>query len=301
MNTRCLVPVCDLKACKRGYCNKHYIRLRRHGDPCFQRHNDKCMVPDCERKYSAVGYCKMHYIRHYKNGTTDKKSLRKYDVDDEFFSKESESVFYWAGFLAADGCVQRSKNIKWNTKYISLCLAKKDHNHLQKYKDCIGATNPIKKRCNNKKYERMDLVITSNQIFEDLGKLFNIIPNKTLTYTFPIWIINHPMVHHFIRGYFDGDGTVRIDNEKTMHYGILGTESFLMTVGTILNRNGIITKSIPRKRKNANVFDFRIGGNTKAKKITAFLYKDASIYLDRKRDIAIKASELGKSKPTLHS
>jgi hypothetical protein len=32
--TTCAVPTCDTRHYCKGYCNRHYLRFRAHGDPC---------------------------------------------------------------------------------------------------------------------------------------------------------------------------------------------------------------------------------------------------------------------------
>jgi hypothetical protein len=52
--------------------------------------------------------------------------------------------------------------------------------------------------------EKSELAITSRKMCADLLR-FNITERKTFTYTFPEWLKTHPLKHHFIRGYNDGD------------------------------------------------------------------------------------------------
>lgn len=54
--------------------------------------------------------------------------------------------------------------------------------------------------------------LTSDNMFVDLCK-HGCVPNKSLILTFPRTIPDN-LIHHFIRGYFDGDGSVFILNKK---------------------------------------------------------------------------------------
>lgn len=71
---KCTVAECDLPEVARGYCQKHYKRWRRYGDPNFrvrvQRYNDEpCKHPaGCKRTARKDGWCKMHYERVAKYG-----------------------------------------------------------------------------------------------------------------------------------------------------------------------------------------------------------------------------------------
>ena len=58
-----------------------------------------------------------------KNGISVNKRIR-YSFNERFFSEDSEASFYWAGFIAADGCLYK--------KTLSIGLSSKDKCHLQK-------------------------------------------------------------------------------------------------------------------------------------------------------------------------
>ena len=67
---------------------------------------------------------------------------------------------------------------------------------------------------NNKLYPANRINIVSKQLKKDLIQA-GCTCTKSLTLTFPSEnIIPKHLQHHFIRGYFDGDGSVFISNEK---------------------------------------------------------------------------------------
>jgi hypothetical protein len=208
--------------------------------------------------------------------------------NDDFFTQETETTFYWAGFIAADGCVKKDK--RYNGSYkLAIQLAINDILHLEKFKNDINFEGKMYYR--TKKYKKyndshqVSIEITSKKIFDDLAK-FNIIPNKTKIYTFPEWLINHPFVHHFMRGYFDGDGSIYMNSSsKQLNITLCGTKKFLLIYRNILEQKCSLNyrnKDIPQRR---NIGILTYGGNNKVPNIMSFLYKDATIYLERKKDI----------------
>lgn len=221
-----------------------------------------------------------------------KKSHSKYLVNHNIFQEESERAFYLAGFIAADGCIRISKtNRSYN--YINhrlvISLSKNDKKHLLLIKELLGSTNPVcdylvKNSKRNKKWNDVwesKLSITSKQIVSDLEK-FNIKPRKSLTFIFPKWLEKHPLVNHFMRGYFDGDGSFYINSELSydrLCCSIRGTENFLRAFKRVLEKNcGFRGGNMDTSSRAAQL---RFKGEIPIK-IKNFLYQNATIYLDRK-------------------
>jgi len=222
--------------------------------------------------------------------------LKRYSVDELFFDNETEASFYWAGFIAADGCVKYRKVRNSDVYELQIGLAIKDLDHLKKFKKDIDSTAPIhqyiiKNSKRNPKWndcETCQITIVSKYIFESLAK-FNIVSRKSLIYTFPDWIINHQLANHFMRGYFDGDGSfykqLGKDRKAIQTYFCLrGTTEFLETYRSLLESNCDIVHRESPIRVNNGIGALEYGGNTVLSKIARFLYKDATIYLDRKRE-----------------
>lgn len=63
----CLVAGCTGIDYRRGYCTRHYERLKRYGDPLIekrQRNNDPpehCTVDGCQAPHHGKGLCRRHY------------------------------------------------------------------------------------------------------------------------------------------------------------------------------------------------------------------------------------------------
>jgi hypothetical protein len=59
---------------KESLCQKHYSRLRRHGDPEAWKkpRRPECSVNGCAGRAAGHGLCDMHYRRQRRYGTTDR-------------------------------------------------------------------------------------------------------------------------------------------------------------------------------------------------------------------------------------
>lgn len=223
----------------------------------------------------------------------------KYFYDEDFFTRENEASFYWAGFIAADGCAFKAK--AGDVKCLVLSLAEKDLNHLLQFKKDINFEGNLHKSItkhsiNNPKWHdsiKYTVCINSTKIFESLSK-FNIIPRKTKIYTFPEWLIKHPLVNHFMRGYNDGDGSFYCNKSRDrINFELRGTKEFLDVYLSILesqfdipSRNTVTTPDSTSKIK--------ISSKYYVPQIVDFLYKDATVFLERKREIAMRAKTVNK-------
>ena len=218
------------------------------------------------------------------NGITIRTSVEtstKYKAVSTFFSTiDSEEKAYWLGFMYADGYVT-------GTKIIGCKLSIKDENHLIKLRNTLSPTKPLyydetsQGFGNNTK--SVALIITNISLFNDLVNK-GCIQNKSKLLTFPSKsIVPKELIHHFIRGYFDGDGSVtagiNLKGHKRILMGIVGTQSFLSEVRKTLSLED--TKYL-YKYNNKDIHELKIGGTNVVKTIYNFLYRDATVFLERK-------------------
>src|ERR1700686_2382153 len=75
-------------------------------------------------------YCKKYNIK------PSLPKRRKYFVNDIFFHTATEKSFYWAGFIAADGCIVKDHSDVGNALVIE--LSKKDQTLLETFVNDIG-------------------------------------------------------------------------------------------------------------------------------------------------------------------
>lgn len=66
----CLVDGCDVPAKGYGYCNKHYQRWRKYGDPTklIRIFRAICSVEGCNKPHASRGFCGMHLTRLVRHG-----------------------------------------------------------------------------------------------------------------------------------------------------------------------------------------------------------------------------------------
>lgn len=222
-------------------------------------------------------------------------SVKKYKED--FFEViNTEEKAYWLGFLYADGYNYFHSNAPKG--YTALNISIKDLEHLKKfgiattynYEDSMiyyrtiidpfgyDLNLPIEKK---RKFNICTYRINCKKIREDLVKQ-GCIQNKSLILEFPTTEqVPVELQHHFIRGYFDGDG-YSVKTEKTKSIGLIGTKNFLTSIDLIF-RAEIENYGKECISKRGNYYNLKKGGRKITKKISDWLYKDATIYLERKK------------------
>lgn len=166
-----------------------------------------------EKNIGKLTYNEMGYVLHRSYSSIQSKirflpfqrKIKKHLINSDFFKVWSPEMAYVVGFIAADG------NICKSGRSTVLHIACDNVDVIEKIKLTLNYEGPIytKKRSNGKTSH--SLRICDYVIFQDLQKL-NITERKSLTLMPPK--IPRNLVNHFIRGYFDGDGSVSIRSRK---------------------------------------------------------------------------------------
>lgn len=216
-----------------------------------------------------------------KNSVQNGKAKRFKEVDESIFEIiDTEEKAYWLGFLYADGYV--------NDKQVELALKAEDIEHIKKFKAFMKSEHKISYKSSTDSYR---ITICSSKIASDLSRL-GCIQAKSLVLTFPNkeQVPEH-LIHHFMRGYFDGDGCIAY-GQGQYRLSILGTDKFLDKYEDYIL--SILDRTNRNKRKlNGQASSIQYAGTKQVNKIYNFLYKDATIYLERKYNKFLKNAVLG--------
>ena len=231
------------------------------------------------------------------NVRSNKENSRKYNINHDYFNNiNTEEKAYWLGFLYADGYVIS----KDNSRYVGIAISSIDYNHLVKFNNDTNSTYPIHTYIqtsgysNNSEYCRV--VVTSDNMYNDLIN-HGVVEHKSNVLKPPQ--LDHNLIKHFIRGYFDGDGSVwsclnKKQNIPTYSISFLGTDEMLLYIMEYLLENRLISRKYKlNKRKDFHtVSDFKFGGNQLGYKTLNHLYEDSSVYLDRKYNKYLELKQL---------
>ena len=204
------------------------------------------------------------------------QNQRKYPVKDEYFDTENDRMAYVLGFLAADGTVRK------NTNEIKIGLSSTDKEFLEILSNELGG-RPISTYTTSEGFECSTLEFTSKHIKEKIAE-YNIVPNKTFTFTFPK-NLNRKYWIDFIRGYFDGDGSVSAAGKAIRFQICAANREVLETIVDFLYDEYNIPKvNIQKYEKNRvnPIYNIQYSTNS-TKSIYKILYHDDCLFLPRKK------------------
>lgn len=193
---------------------------------------------------------KANYIGLY----TDKSEMSriahtKYQYNKLFFRSLSIDSCYWAGFIAADGYIKSSR------KCLVIELGLNDKEHLKKFANAIKFNGPIST------YNRQSCIIRigCKDIIDDLENIFSIVNCKSNILK-PPKLFDKRYIRAFIRGYFDGDGSI-CRTKKTRSYNMNITSGSKYILNWILYQIKLFVPSVSccvRKVSNRNYYELRI-------------------------------------------
>lgn len=214
--------------------------------------------------------CYLKYIRREK--------IKNYN----FFSKvDTEEKAYWLGFIYADGNIHSKNNC------LNIGLSRRDIIHLKKFSSIFDVD--LKEGsvvCNNKRFNNIYVSIYSKKLCDNLKKI-GVLPRKS--YLDNDYILNNipdNLMNHFIRGYFDGDGSINfsiVKSGKNYSLSFAGVYSFLKSLSKIIvDATGVSSHKV---EKGKGVFILRWGGLRQILMLNNFLYNNATVFLERKKNI----------------
>lgn len=258
-------------------------------------------------------------LKEWKSEMKNASELYKLHDDEEiepfFKTIDTEEKAYWLGFIYADGSIAKNykpakqkENGKKGRTYFRISLKGEDSTHLKKLARSLGVPESRVKMTTNyfsalqREYTYCSLFIGSEALVDSLINL-GIPPAHTLKedsrkefMMFPDEsVIPSKLYHHFIRGYFDGDGSLTHTKRRgkyvdTKHYTvkILGNEGVCYFLKDYFKHETVNSspnsKNIYRSNIKGFAYSYERGGNHNTYYHLKKMYDGAEIYLDRKKE-----------------
>lgn len=226
-----------------------------------------------------------------KEGLDTSLHKNKPKFNENYFSNiDSFAKAYYLGLIYADGCIV-------NKDYcLFIYLQENDRYIIKEFKACLNSKNKIQKRIGTVNQKtKYGLALCSKQMFKDLTSL-GLVPNKSqLGLKFPD--IDSKYYSSFILGFFDGDGSITINQRyyKNNRNGInrkfklvCTDKSFLKTICNILLSNNIskgkIYCNLDKRSNRIPLYSLEYWKIVDLKNLYKYLYKDSNIFLTRKKE-----------------
>lgn len=221
-------------------------------------------------------------LDEYRIDRYTRTQLYSPNLDVHYFDRlDTEEKAYFLGLIITDGCIYKAKG---RQPMVALCIQETDAYILEAFKEEI---------CSNKKLTPdgrgcYGLQIISEEFVNGL-KQYGLHERKSLDCLFPDNIPRH-LYPHLIRGIFDGDGSVsyyarhgRKSHTKAVRF-CSGNKQFLVDLIDLLYYEcGAFRPSIYREKEN--LWSIRYASNENMIRIIDYMYRDAHIYLYRKKYI----------------
>ncbi len=197
-----------------------------------------------------------------------------FEINESFFDSWSQEMAYVLGLLITDGCVSK-------TGVVSLCI--NDLELLEKVKNVLGSAHSI---LPSKSQPNLFRFSFARQHMVDRLFALGVTPRKSLTVKFPD--IPAEYLPDFIRGVFDGDGSIFFDKRRKKSplraKFMSSSEDFIKELARSLELLGMPARSIyKQKTKNGWSFMFIYEHNDSAT-LFQILYQSAQnrLFLERK-------------------
>ncbi len=221
-------------------------------------------------------------------------------IDETVFDTiDTEEKAYWLGFLYADG------NISKEGHRLEVNLSMKDLDHLLKLKSFLKGDDLEIRIDTNKgeQYPMCRMSVRNEHLWNSLNDK-GCVPCKSLILKWPHESIftKKQLIRHFVRGYWDGDGTIGLYRGKygiIFNFCVMGTYMFLKGVKDFIGFDGTLKNaSTPSEPNNAWLLQY---SSLKSRKAARLLYQNANIYLERKYNIYQEFCRVEEESSTLQS
>jgi hypothetical protein len=213
----------------------------------------------------------------------EQKFLELSKVDGAIFFNEinTEEKAYWLGMLYADGNIFNKGTHTYRT---SLGLFVRDKSHVERFAFHFKKTVKVFKngksqiaRCEINNIVLYKSLVTKgfvdNKSLKNITQVFDHIPDN--------------LMHHFIRGIFDGDGSifkVLRRNQMTVgfHVSFVGSLFTLERIRSLVSHRVSVSNPKLIPKRGANTFEIVWNRIDEIKKIYNWMYNDTTLYLERK-------------------
>lgn len=206
----------------------------------------------------------------------------KKQIDQDFFSVWTEESAYLFGYLLADGCIWKGKSGGHIVR-----VSSKDYEIVFMFKELLASEHKIYQTQKG----QYTFEFSDKKMYEDLLEM-GLKERKSTEAVFPENIPDE-MLRHVIRGYFDGNGSFVYTNhrpgkKKIVSQFVLKNKDFGNGLKEACSRLGVGPLKLSEVNTkgtygHSKYFTIRIYVKD-TRKLYEMMYKDATVFLERKKD-----------------
>lgn len=250
---------------KEGYSRNKKSLKNKIKDNVITEYVEGSFLSEIASKYNISETTIINWLKEENIDRRHKGPKSKINNESYFDNIDTEKKAYYLGWIMADGNVSII-----NGQYsLKLHISYNDKQLIDNFLKEIDSTNKTRYNPNNGNgsyYVSLTSVHMIKKLFE-----YGIVPNKSGKECIPN--IPKELIPHFIRGFYDGDGLA-----GTYQTGFIGTKEILNQILEHLN----LTSKLYRAKCEIEMYYFCFA-KKKSKVLYDYLYRDATIFLDRKK------------------
>jgi len=268
-----------------GDIAKEYNCTRQYIYKIFEQNNVQ-LVNKSKARIRALEKGKV--IRTIKDSFGQDKHIvhQKKEINEKFFNSWTPEMAYVLGLVFTDGNLTKKRKFKNGIIVPSrFSISQKEPEILEKVLQLMNSKVKIYKTHNKltKSYIH-SIYLESESIYNDLNAL-GLHPNKSRTITFP----SIPLIYarHFIRGCWDGDGSILVKFRSIRVKLVSGSNAFIQGLKSCLENLGIDKIKIYEYKNKKGIYEISINNKIDIYKFYILLYYqvNSSMYLNRKHEI----------------
>lgn len=237
------------------------------------------------KEYGLSQYMVEKILKKYgikkRTYTEAKQAGRKYTCNDDYFKIQSPNMAYILGLIASDGSISKKENL------IAIQLLATDKEILEKISKETETTRPLESYTRKETGHEISTFRCWSKVWKDDLSHYGIEPEKTFSLKPPTFLKDEYAID-YIRGYFDGDGSIYyLEKTNRVFFEIVGASKAAIAwiQDKLVNQyHLVINKPLIETRPNGTVmYRIKIGDKEELKKLYNLLYhSDNLLFLSRK-------------------
>ena len=237
------------------------------------------------QEYGLSQYMVEKILRKYgvkkRTYTESKQESRKYSCNDDYFKMQSPNMAYILGLIASDGSVSKKENL------IAIQLLESDKSILEEIRGETQSERPLAMYTRKNTGHIVATFRVWSKSWKDDLTHYGIVPNKTFILK-PPELLKPEYRIDFIRGYFDGDGSIyQVPSQNKLGVDIVGASKEMIEWihNELVNHYHLMLPRPTTEVLNNGTVMYKVRTNSKeeVKKIYELFYSNGGLCMQRKK------------------